>query len=415
MEVEVPCYFLCPISLQMMRDPVTLPTGITYDRDGIERWLLTAATCPLTKQPVPADCDPTPNHTLRRLIQSWTALHAAAGVERAPTPKPPTDRARVADLVSRIAAATGRSTAAPPRELLAALREIRDVAAESERSRKLVAAVPGAVDVLAAVFVASAAAKPGGAAVCDEALEVVSSLQLSEHRLARVISDTNGALVDALASVLRRPNAASRARAALLLQNVTAAMSPGGLVSLPEQVFAEVVQLIRDEVSRAATKAALHVLVGATSWGRNRAKAVDAGAVPVLVGMLLENGGPERRACELALGALDRLCGCAEGRAELVAHGAGVVAVGGRAVGVSDVATDRAVRVLRSVARHAATPAVVQEMAQTGVVGTLCAVALSEHYGERTRERAQETLRRHARAWRTSPCLHRHLRDMYPC
>jgi hypothetical protein len=92
-----------------------------------------------------------------------------------------------------------------------------------------------------------------------------------------------------------------------------------------------------------------------------------------------------------------------------------VVAVGGRAVGVSDVATDRAVRVLRSVARHAATPAVVQEMAQTGVVGTLCAVALSEHYGERTRERAQETLRRHARAWRTSPCLHRHLRDMYPC
>jgi hypothetical protein len=408
--VEVPCYFLCPISLQMMRDPVTLPTGITYDRDGIERWLLTAATCPLTKQPVPADCDPTPNHTLRRLIQSWSA---AAGVERVPTPKPRTDRARVAALVSRIAAAAaaaGRSSTAPPQELLAAVREIRDVAAESDRSRKLVAAVPGAVDVLAAVFVASAAAKPGGAAVCDEALEVVSSLQLSEHRLARVISDTNGALVDALASVLRRPNAASRARAALLLQNVTAAMSPGGLVSLPEQVFAEVVQLIRDEVSRAATKAALHVLVGATSWGRNRVKAVDAGAVPVLVGMLLENGGPERRACELALGALDRLCGCAEGRAELVAHGAGVVAVG-----VSDVATDRAVRVLRSVARHAATPAVVQEMAQTGVVGTLCAVALSEHYGERTRERAQETLRRHARAWRTSPCLHRHLRDMYPC
>ena len=36
-EVEVPCYFLCPISLSIMRDPVTLPTGITYDRDGIKR------------------------------------------------------------------------------------------------------------------------------------------------------------------------------------------------------------------------------------------------------------------------------------------------------------------------------------------------------------------------------------------
>ncbi|RCV14800.1 hypothetical protein SETIT_3G007400v2 [Setaria italica] len=411
-EVEVPCYFLCPISLQMMRDPVTLPSGITYDRDGIERWLLTAGTCPLTKQPVPADCEPTPNHTLRRLIQSWSALHAADGVERVPTPKPPTDRARVSALVSRIGAtATSRSTAT--QEILAALRELRDVAAESERSRKLVAAVPGAVDVLAAVFVASAATKSQSVAVCDDALEIISSLQLSEQCLARVIFEANEALVDALVSVLQRSNTASRARAALLLQNVTAAMSPSRLVSLSEQVFREVVQLIRDKVSKAATKAALHVLVGATLWGRNRVKAVDAGAVVVLVDMLLD--APERRACELALGALDRLCGCAEGRAELVAHGAGVAAVGGKAVRVSDVATDKAVRVLRSVARHAAKAAVVQEMAQTGVVGTLCAVALSEHYGERTRERAQEILRRHAMSWRTSPCLHHHLRAMYPC
>ncbi|TKW23766.1 hypothetical protein SEVIR_3G008400v4 [Setaria viridis] len=409
-KVEVPCYFLCPISLQMMRDPVTLPSGITYDRDGIERWLLTAGTCPLTKQPVPADCEPTPNHTLRRLIQSWSALHAAAGVERVPTPKPPIDRARVAELVSRIAA-TSRPTA--PQELLAALRELRDVVAESERNRKLVAAVPAAVDVLATVFVASAATKAESVAVCDEALEIISSLQLSEQCLARVIFETNEALVDALVSVLQRSNTASRAHAALILQNVTAAMSPSRLVSLPEQVFGEVVQLIRDEVSKAATKAALHVLVGTTSWGRNRVKAVDAGAVPVLVDILLD--APQRRACELALGALDRLCGCAEGRAALLAHGAGVATVGWKAFRVSDVATDKAVRVLRSVARHAATPAVVQEMAHTGVVGTLCAVALSEYCAERTRERARETLRRHARAWRTSPCLHHHLQAMYPC
>ena len=99
--------------------------------------------------------------------------------------------------------------------------------------------------------------------------------------------------------------------------------------------------------------------MGTTPWGRNRVKAVDAGAVPALVDMLLDLDGPERRACELALGALGRLCGCAQGRAALVAHGAGVAAVGGKALRVSDVATDKAVRVLRSVARHAATAAVV--------------------------------------------------------
>ncbi|PVH36053.1 hypothetical protein PAHAL_7G345300 [Panicum hallii] len=407
-QVEVPCYFLCPISLHMMRDPVTLPTGITYDRDGIERWLLTAGTCPLTKQPVPADCDPTPNHTLRRLIQSWCALHAADGVQRVATPKPPTDRARVASLISRI----GANLTSTPQELLAALRELRDVASESERNRKLVAAVPRAVDTLVGVFVIASATS---AAVCDEVLEIISSLELSEKCLLARVIETNEALslVDALVSALQRSNTASRAHAALLLQNVTGVMSTNSLVPLPEQVFGEVVQLIRDKVSRAATKAALHVLVGTTPWGRNRVKAVDAGAVPVLVDMLLD--GPERRACELALGALDRLCGCAEGRAELVAHGAGVAAVGRKALRVSDVATDKAVRVLRSVARHAATTAVVQEMAQTGVVGTLCVVAQSEQYGERTRERARETLRLHARAWRSSPCLHQHLQAMYPC
>ncbi|CAN6250749.1 unnamed protein product [Urochloa humidicola] len=417
-EVEVPSYFMCPISLDMMRDPVTLPSGITYDRDGIERWLLTAGSCPLTKQPVPAGCEPTPNHTLRRLIQSWCALH---GVERVATPKPPTDRARVAALVSRIPANTTQQ------ELLAALHELRDVTAESERNRKIVAAVPGAVDVLASVFVSSSAATTPSstssettsstsvaAACADDALEIMSSLQLSEAEqcLGRV-ANTEQLLVDALVSALQRPNPASRARAALLLQNVTAVMLPSRLASLPEQVFGELVQLIRDKVSKAATKAALHVLVGTAAWGRNRVKAVDAGAVAALVDALCD--GPERRACELALGALDRLCGCAEGRAALVAHGAGVAVVGVKALRVSDVATDKAVRVLRSVARHAATPTVVQEMAQAGVVGTLCVVAQSDHYSDRTRERAREMLRLHARAWRTSPCLHRHLQATYPC
>ena len=215
-EVEVPCYFLCPISLSIMRDPVTLPTGITYDRDGIECWLLTAATCPLTKQPVPADCDPTPNHTLRRLIQSWCALHAADGVDRVHTPKPRADRAAVAALISRVhAAATataGSSTPQPQhQQLLAALRELRDVAAESDRNQKLVTAVTGAVDVLAAVFAASANSKSSegtASAVRDEALEVISSLQVPEQCLRRV-AETNEALVSALVSALQRSSSAS--------------------------------------------------------------------------------------------------------------------------------------------------------------------------------------------------------------
>ena len=55
------------------------------------------------------------------------------------------------------------------------------------------------MDVLAAVFAASANTKSEGtaAAVCDEALEVISSLQVPEQCLRRV-AETNEALVSSL-------------------------------------------------------------------------------------------------------------------------------------------------------------------------------------------------------------------------
>ncbi|GMJ03356.1 plant U-box 23 [Hibiscus trionum] len=85
-DIEVPTYFICPISLQIMKDPVTAATGITYDRESIEHWLLTCknTTCPVTQQPLPPDSDLTPNHTLRRLIQAWCIDNASLGVDRIP-------------------------------------------------------------------------------------------------------------------------------------------------------------------------------------------------------------------------------------------------------------------------------------------------------------------------------------------
>ncbi|KAE9621730.1 putative aminoacyltransferase, E1 ubiquitin-activating enzyme [Lupinus albus] len=40
-EIDVSPFFLCPISLEIMKDPVTISTGITYDRESIEKWLFT--------------------------------------------------------------------------------------------------------------------------------------------------------------------------------------------------------------------------------------------------------------------------------------------------------------------------------------------------------------------------------------
>lgn len=66
---------MCPISLDLLKDPVTLWTGQTYDRSCIERWLAAGnSTCPVTMQKLKDSSIMVPNHTLRHLIHQW--LHS---------------------------------------------------------------------------------------------------------------------------------------------------------------------------------------------------------------------------------------------------------------------------------------------------------------------------------------------------
>ena len=49
-ETEVPDYFLCPITHDIMKDPVICIDGFTYERTAIEHWLENNQTSPITRQ-----------------------------------------------------------------------------------------------------------------------------------------------------------------------------------------------------------------------------------------------------------------------------------------------------------------------------------------------------------------------------
>ncbi|ERN08807.1 hypothetical protein AMTRI_Chr11g99850 [Amborella trichopoda] len=69
--MSIPHLFRCPISLDLLTDPVILSTGQTYDRASIEKWLSYGnQTCPVTMQKL-HDFSMIPNHTLRQLIDRW--------------------------------------------------------------------------------------------------------------------------------------------------------------------------------------------------------------------------------------------------------------------------------------------------------------------------------------------------------
>ncbi|RHN62563.1 putative aminoacyltransferase, E1 ubiquitin-activating enzyme [Medicago truncatula] len=75
MATNLPEHFKCPISLEIMSDPVILSSGHTFDRPSIQRWLDEGhRTCPITKLPLPDSPILIPNHALRSLISSYTLL-----------------------------------------------------------------------------------------------------------------------------------------------------------------------------------------------------------------------------------------------------------------------------------------------------------------------------------------------------
>ena len=70
---QIPKEFLCPITLSIMRDPVLMADGQTYERSAIEKALHASPLSPLTKQPLSMK-DATPNYALKSLIENFLKI-----------------------------------------------------------------------------------------------------------------------------------------------------------------------------------------------------------------------------------------------------------------------------------------------------------------------------------------------------
>ncbi|KAF3510620.1 hypothetical protein F2Q69_00001733 [Brassica cretica] len=404
-EIEIPPFFLCPISLEIMKDPVIVSTGITYDRDSIEKWLFSGKknSCPVTKQDI-TDADLTPNHTLRRLIQSWCTLNASYGVERIPTPRSPIYKSEIEKLI--------KDSASSHKNQVMCLKRLPQIVSENPTNKRCLE-VAGVPEFLATII--SNNGFDSSMSLSDEALSLLYHLESSETVLKNLLNNKKGGnIVKSLTKIMQRGIYESRAYATLLLKNILEVADPMQIMTLKPSVFTEVVQILDDRISHKATKAAMHILVTTCPWGRNRHKAVEAGVISVIIELLLdESFSSDRRGPEMAMVVLDMLCQCAEGRAEFLNHGAAIAVVCKKILRVSQTASDRAVRVLLSVGRFCATPALLQEMLQLGVVEKMFFV-LQVSCGSKTKEKAKELLKLHARVWKDSPCLPRNMILAYP-
>ena len=79
---EPPAEFVCPITLELMRDPVLASDGHAYERQAIECWIakhLTSPISPRTGAPLETTTI-VANHPLRSLIVEWREAHGEPDV-----------------------------------------------------------------------------------------------------------------------------------------------------------------------------------------------------------------------------------------------------------------------------------------------------------------------------------------------
>ncbi|OEL31830.1 U-box domain-containing protein 29 [Dichanthelium oligosanthes] len=330
LEVKVPGLFRCPISLDVMRSPVSLCTGVTYERASIQRWLDSGnTTCPATMLPLPST-DLVPNLTLRRLIALWASTAAPASPSSSSSPPAasavgPTPAAAAAELLRRVAA-PGADPCPPLRKLAAFLND-DDV---DEFDKNALARAGGAAETVASVL--RRAEKDDDAAgleAAEAAVRVLAAIAASDcieeeskRRVAAALAADAPSTATSLARVLRSGKTALEARvdAARLVESLLRNANAGvrTTVAESEPLVAELIRLVgpvdeKGGLDTSAVAAGLSCLAAIAATRRARAEMVRLGAVPAAVRVLSADAGcPEQ-----ALRVLEAAVGCADGRAAI--------------------------------------------------------------------------------------------------
>lgn len=335
--VQIPYHFRCPISLELMCDPVTVSTGQTYDRASIESWVATGnTTCPVTRAPL-TDFTLIPNHTLRRLIQDWCVANRSFGVERIPTPKQPADPALVRSLLTQ---ASSESNATHSR--LTALRRLRGLARDSDKNRSVISSL-NAREILLQVVFANIDSE-----LSHESLGLLVMFPLGESECVSVVSDSDR--IAYLSRLLFHSSIDVRINSAALIEIVVAGTRSPELraqVSNVDEIFEGVIEIMKSPISSypRALKIGVKALFALCLVKQTRTKAVSAGAAETLIDRLSDF---EKCDAERALATIELLCRVPAGCAAFAAHALTVPLLVKIILKISDRATEYAAGALLS-------------------------------------------------------------------
>nr|GLL45733.1 U-box domain-containing protein 8 [Ipomoea trifida]GMD86367.1 U-box domain-containing protein 8 [Ipomoea batatas]GME20652.1 U-box domain-containing protein 8 [Ipomoea batatas] len=288
---QFPDDFRCPISLEIMSDPVILSSGHTFDRSSIQRWLDSGhRTCPITNLPISDPPCLIPNHALRSLISNYTLVSL-------PVPRacPADPQALIQTLISK---------SAPVDSKLSSLDQLSKLCKRDSAIRRRLSE-SGAVSA-----VLNCVDADGDSGLQEKALHLLLNLSLDDDNKVGLVAE---GVVGKVVAALRVGSGDSRAVAATVLTSLTVVEVNKATIGAYPDAIPGLVWLLWYGNARERKEAAT-ALYTLCSFPDNRLRAVENHAVPILIQN--SNSGLER-----AVEVLGLLAKCKEGRQEMMKYG----------------------------------------------------------------------------------------------
>ncbi|KAI4304305.1 hypothetical protein MLD38_039836 [Melastoma candidum] len=295
----LPHDFRCPISLEIMSDPVILSSGHTFDRSSIQRWLDSGhRTCPVTKLPLPDPPSLIPNHALRSLISSSS-----------PSPPPPSPPSDFHSLLSS--------------PLASHLDSLNRLAKRDPSARRRLAE-SGTVSHILALLDNHGGGCSGGninPAVVRKALTLILNLSLDDDNKVGLVAE---GVIPRLSVVLSWNSEGGdsrysdcRAIAATVITSLAVVEVNKAVIGEDDSIIGLLVGLVREGSVREKKEGLTALCTLCSSYEGNRRRALREGAVAAAVAAVQVAAGLAR-----GLELLGMLGKCREGRIEMIkAHG----------------------------------------------------------------------------------------------
>lgn len=317
LSLDFPDEFRCPITLDLMRDPVIVSSGHTYDRSSIGRWLNSGHhSCPKSGKKL-VHMALIPNYALKSLIDQWCKENNVPSSfwDRGFGNGNDNRNSHAMDHISATRAATeavrmtaeflvGKLATGSPDIQRQAVYEIRLLAKTGMDNRRIIAEA-GAIPFLVTILVSP------DPRTQEDAVTALFNLSILGNN--KILIMAAGA-IDAIITVLQKGTAMeARENAAATIFSLSMVDEYKVAIGARPGAIAGLVGLLR-EGTAAGKRDAVTTLHNLAVYSANRAGVLTAGAVPVLVDLLTDD---KAGVTDDVLTLLALLCGCDEGMKEI--------------------------------------------------------------------------------------------------